>query len=366
MIFDKVLIVDPVRGNMTGRVEIENHIISAVVPQNGDPDFILMPGFVDLHTHAQKGIDTMYAGQEEYIQWAQNNFEQGVTTFLPTTVSASIETLEKILGKADRLPLSIDGIHLEGPFINPVKKGAQNAAFIFPSKRRDLSRIIKAPVKLITAAPEVDGFDTLYEVCLQEDVTVSLGHSTAGYTEMKHAYEMGVRKITHFPNALTPLLHREIGATGAGLYMDFDIEMIVDGIHTSPEFVDLVYRIKGADRIFLITDSMAAAGMPDGEYELGGLTVYVNGGKAVLKDGTLAGSTLLFIDGVRNFHRYTRCSYEELVKVSSWNSLKQLKRDDTVGRIEEGYLANLVLLDKNLRLLKTVFQGELVYSTMTR
>jgi N-acetylglucosamine-6-phosphate deacetylase len=111
---------------------------------------------------------------------------------------------------------------------------------------------------------------------------------------------------------------------------------------------------------------MAAAGMPDGEYELGGLTVYVDGGKAVLKDGTLAGSTLLFIDGVRNFHRYTRCSYEELVKVSSWNSLKQLKRDDTVGRIEEGYLANLVLLDKNLRILKTVFQGELVYSAMTR
>ena len=362
MVFNEVLIVDPVIGCAPGRVETHNHLISAVIPQECKPEYLLMPGFVDLHTHAQKGIDTMFAGQEEYTRWAQNNFEQGVTTFLPTTVSASIKNLKNVLRKADRLPLSIDGIHLEGPFINPAKKGAQNAEFIISAKDCDLSEIIKEPVRIVTAAPEVEGFDTLHEECQKKDAVLSIGHTAATYETMKRAYEMGVRRITHFPNALSPLLHREIGATGAGLYLDFDLEMIVDGIHSSPEFVDLVYRVKGSDRILLITDSMAAAGLEDGEYTLGGLAVFVKGGKAVLKDGTLAGSTLLFIEGVRNFYRFTRCSYGDLVKVSSWNALKQLKLEATVGRIHPGYLANFVVLDKSLNLKKTVFQGELVFS----
>ncbi|MFW6121364.1 MAG: N-acetylglucosamine-6-phosphate deacetylase, partial [Petrotogales bacterium] len=321
-----------------------------------------MPGFVDLHTHAQKGIDTMYANKDDFKQWAMNNFEQGVTTFLPTTVSTSLENIEKIIDRVKELPLSITGLHLEGPFVNSKKKGAQNDKYIFPSEGQELGKILREPVKLITAAPEEKGFEKLYKECNEKGIIVSLGHSAGGYIEFKKAYDMGVRKITHFPNALTKIHHREIGGTGSSLYLDFDIEMIVDGIHTVPEFIDLTYRIKGADKIYLITDSMAAAGMPEGQYELGGLEVFVKNKKATLEDGSIAGSTLLFKDAVKNFATFTNCSLQELVKVSSYNSLKSLGMTDEVGFIEEGYTANLVLLDKNYNLKQTLFEGEVVFS----
>jgi N-acetylglucosamine-6-phosphate deacetylase len=362
MIFKNVLIVDPVKGSFTGDVYIENNIISRVDRNEVDHDYILMPGFVDLHTHAQKGIDTMYAKQEDYVQWAKNNFEEGVTTFLPTTVSTSLENIEKIIERIKELPLSIAGLHLEGPFVNPKKKGAQNEKYIFPSEGHDLSRILKEPVKLITAAPEEKGFNTLYKECSKKGIIISLGHSAGDYVEFKNAYDLGVRKITHFPNALTQLHHREIGGTGSALYLDFDIEMIVDGIHSVPEFVDLTYRFKGADKIYLITDSMAAAGMSEGQYELGGLEVTVKNNKATLKDGSIAGSTLLFKNAVKNFATFTNCSLQELAKVSSYNSLKSLGMIDEVGLIEEGFIANLVLLDGNYNLKQTIFEGDIVYS----
>jgi N-acetylglucosamine-6-phosphate deacetylase len=364
MIFKEILFVDPLEGAFTGSVEISGDKIVKIIKRECTPKYILMPGFVDLHTHAQKNIDTMYADYDQYVQWAKNNFEQGVTTFLPTTVSASMEKLEEIIDRMQKMPLSIAGLHLEGPFINPVKKGAQNGEFIFPSEGKDLKKILRKPVRLITAAPEIAGFKNLYNECTKNNIKISIGHTAAGFDEMLDAFDLGVKKITHFPNALTPLHHREIGGTGSGLYFDFSIEMIVDGIHTSPEFVNLIYRIKGADRIFLITDSMAAAGMPNGKYELGGLDVYVKDGKAVLENGALAGSTLLFKNAVKNFAQFTNCTYQELAKVSSYNSLKQIKMTDKVGLIREGYLANLVLLDMKLNLKQTIFEGEQVYSNI--
>jgi N-acetylglucosamine-6-phosphate deacetylase len=364
MIFKEVLFVDPLQGAYTGNVEVKNGKIVKIIKRECSPKFILMPGFVDLHTHAQKGIDAMYADYKDYEKWAKNNFEQGVTTFLPTTVSASIEALEKIIDKSQELPLSVAGLHLEGPFVNPIKKGAQNGEFIFPSEGKNLSKILRKPVKLITAAPEIAGFKNLYKECTKNGIEISIGHTAAGFEDMIAAFDLGIKKITHFPNALTPLHHREIGGTGSGLYFDFSLEMIVDGIHSSPEFVNLIYRIKGADRIFLITDSMAAAGMPNGKYELGGLDVFVKDGKAVLENGALAGSTLLFKNAVKNFSQFTNCTYQELAKVSSYNSLKQMKMIDEVGLIQEGYKANLVLLDMDLNLKQTIFEGEAVYSNI--
>ncbi|HNT94981.1 MAG TPA: N-acetylglucosamine-6-phosphate deacetylase [Thermotogota bacterium] len=362
MIFENVEIIDP-EGTYTGTVEIERGRIARIIPKEGTSKYLLMPGFVDIHTHAHKGIDVMHAGNKDLWRWAEANFEQGVTTFLPTTVSAPIEVLENLLASSGPLPPSVAGFHLEGPFINPTKKGAQNGQFIFPSAGKDLRRLLEYPVRIITAAPEIDGFEGLCARCCEKGIVLSIGHTSADYRTMQEAFQTGVRRITHFPNALTPLAHREIGATGAGLYLDFDIEMIVDGIHTSPEFVDLVYRIKGADHISLITDSIAAAGMHEGEYELGGLPVFVSGGKAVLADGTLAGSTLLFPQAVRNFVRFTGCSLPELAKVSSYNALKALKDEGCTGKIREGYRANLVLLDREMNLLQTIFEGDRVYTS---
>ncbi len=362
MIFENARIVDP-NGECTGTVEASEGKIVRVLQKPCTPKYLLMPGFVDLHTHALKGIDTMRASNKNLFRWAEENFAQGVTAFLPTTVSASLDILETLVATPGPFPESMAGFHLEGPFINIAKKGAQNGRYIFPSEGKDLRGLLIEPVRLITTAPEIPGFESLIAQCHENGILVSIGHTNADFRVMKAAYQAGVRRITHFPNALSPLAHREIGATGAALYLDFDLEMIVDGIHTAPEFIDLVYRIKGADRISLVTDSIAAAGMPDGEYELGGLPVFVNSGKAVLADGTLAGSTLLFPQAVKNFARFTGCSLPDLAKVSSYNALKALKIDGDTGLIREGYQANLVLLDSEWNVIQTIFEGNLVYAS---
>ena len=363
MELEKALIVDPVDGEYTGSVTIGDEKIAEIRRFSCTPEVIVMPGFVDLHTHGQRGIDAMSASPQDFGKWAEMNFQQGVTTFLPTTVSASLENLQEVMQNLSQLPLSIAGLHLEGPFINSEKKGAQNPDFIYPFTERH-EVVLKAPVKLITAAPEVKGFEKLLKVAKRRNIEVSIGHSGATYEAMKVAFEMGVRRVTHFPNALTPVHHRELGGTGAGLYLDFNLEMIVDGIHSVPEFVDLVYKVKGADKIMLITDSISAAGLEDGVYNLGGLEVEVIDGKCKLtSNGSIAGSTLLFNDAIKNFKNFTGCSLVELSKVSSYNALKNLDVGK-LGRIKEGYIANLVVLDEQLSVLKTLFKGEEVYSKL--
>ena len=363
MKLEKVLIVDPINGEFTGDIETRDKKISKVIKKDYDSrdvNTIVMPGFVDPHTHAQKAIDTMHATNEEFKSWAKNNFSYGVTTFLPTTVSASKEQILKVLDNIEDADFSIEGVHLEGPYINKEKKGAQNPQYIRDPSLEELKEIINDKVRLITMAPEVNGFIEASNYLKEKNIVISLGHTSANFDIFKKAFESGVTRITHFSNALTPLHHRNIGGTGSGFYFDFNIEMICDGIHLSPEFVMLVYKIKGADKIILITDSMAAAGLQDGEYELGGLTVTVKNNQATLSDGTIAGSTLLFNEGVKNFKRFTNCTLQELAKVSSYNALQDLHIYDR-GRIEVGYYANLVILDKDLNVKETIFEGEKVF-----
>jgi N-acetylglucosamine-6-phosphate deacetylase len=151
-----------------------------------------------------------------------------------------------------------------------------------------------------------------------------------------------------------------LGGTGSALYLNFNVELISDGVHCSPEFVDLTYKIKGPEKIILITDSMEAAGLEDGNYELGGLDVFVENGVARLKSGNIAGSTLLFDQGVRNFQKYTKASLKNVAKVSSYNALKELGITDK-GRIKEKYIANLVILNEKLEVQKTIFKGKFVF-----
>ncbi|OAA32532.1 N-acetylglucosamine-6-phosphate deacetylase [Kosmotoga arenicorallina S304] len=360
MKLENILIVDPVDGEYTGSINIEDEEIVDIRRLECTPKAIVMPGFVDPHTHGQRGIDTMSAKPRDFEVWAELNFQQGVTSFLPTTVSSSFEALRKVLFNLQELPLSIVGVHLEGPFINPEKKGAQNPDFIYPFDER-LESVLKNPVKLITAAPEIDGFKKLLELSESRKIKVSIGHSSATYKAMKTAFESGADRITHFPNALVPIHHRELGGMGSGLYLDFKLELIADGVHLAPEFVDLVYRIKGPDKIMLVTDSISAAGLEDGIYDLGGLDVEVRDGKCRLaRDGSIAGSSLLFNNAVKNFKKFTGCNLMELSKVSSYNSIRELGIEK-LGRIARGYFANLVVLDESLTVLKTFFKGIEVY-----
>ncbi|AKI98285.1 N-acetylglucosamine-6-phosphate deacetylase [Kosmotoga pacifica] len=361
MKIEDLLIVDPVDGEYTGSVKIGKGKIVDIRRYHCTPKAILMPGFVDVHTHGQYGIDTMSAKAENFEEWAKRNFEQGVTTFLPTTVSASFEDILKVEDALAKLPSSIAGLHLEGPFISKEKKGAQNPEHII-SVTNGFEQILRYPVKIITAAPEIDGFNRLVGICRKKGIVVSIGHSMATYSVLRRAFEMGIDRITHFPNALSTLHHRELGVTGSGLYLDFNLEIIADGIHSVPEFVDFVYRVKGADRLMLVTDSISATGLENGIYELGGLKLELKGKRAELVESrSLAGSTLLFNDAVKNFRKFTNCSLKELSKVSSYNSLLSLGITG-LGRIKEGYTANLALLNEDLTVLKTIFKGEEVYN----
>ncbi|HOB16063.1 MAG TPA: N-acetylglucosamine-6-phosphate deacetylase [Defluviitoga sp.] len=361
MKLEKVLIVDPIKGEFTGDVEIEGKKITKVsVKDYYSYDNIVMPGFVDVHTHGQKGINVMDASSEDFKKWAENNFSYGVTSFIPSTVSASKDQILKVLENSKDVGLSIEGIHLEGPFISLEKKGAQNPQYIRKPTIEELEEIITEQVKLITMAPEVENFFDVIDYLKEKNVVISLGHTNADFNLFKKAFQSGINRITHFSNALTPLHHRNIGGTGSALYLDFHLEMICDGIHLSREFVDLTYQIKGSDKIILITDSFEGAALEDGHYKLGGLDVTVKDAKAFLADGTIASSTLVFNEGVKNFKKFTNCSLQELAKVSSYNALRNLNILNK-GRIETGYVANLVILDKNLDLVQTIFEGRRVF-----
>ncbi|QTA38528.1 N-acetylglucosamine-6-phosphate deacetylase [Thermosipho ferrireducens] len=353
MLFENVLIVDPVDGEFTGSVECENGLITNVKKRSCTWKYILMPGFADTHTHGLKGIDAMSALPADFERWADFALEDGVTYLFPTTVSSDFKMLEKVIKNFSKANCpSLAGLHLEGPFINKEKAGAQNPEYIC-GFNHNLPDLVKDYVKIITAAPEISGFRELVKFAKKYNIKISIGHSNATFSEMKLAFEMGIDRITHFPNALRGIHHRELGGTGAGLFFDFKVEMICDGIHTSPDFVKFVYKIKGAENIILVTDSIVATGLNNGKYNLGGLEVTVKDGMAKLKTGTLAGSVLRFLDGVRNFYKYTKCSLKELSKVSSYNALVNLGIKNA-GRIKEGFLARFVLLNENLEIVDTV------------
>ncbi len=358
MTLERVLIVDPEDGEYTGRIVIETGKIVDTEPVSGKAEVIAMPGFIDSHTHGAAGMDFM----DENLDWrriADFFASQGVTTFFPTSVSAPLDAMLDFLSSVDgamsEIP-SVRGAHLEGPYISKEKKGAQNAEYIRVPKEFEIDEILRhESFKLITLAPEVVDSSIVGRLARAGKV-VSLGHSNATYEEAKSGIEAGASRITHFPNALRAIHHREVGIAGAALLSDVYTELIVDLVHVSPQMIEIVVRMKGYDRIVLITDSISATGLEDGEYQLGGLEVIVKNGIARLKDGTLAGSTLKFMDAVKNFKRVTGCSLVELAKVSSYNVAKNLGFED-LGRISSGYRADIVLLDFDLNLLEVYKDG---------
>jgi len=352
MILEDVLIVDPVDGQYIGTIEFEEKIEGIIRKSDvtsTKSENILFPAFVDPHIHGIRGIDTMYASKEDFLKFKEYEALEGVWRFFPTTVTATFERLAQI-----QLPDEPEGfkLHVEGPFISEKRKGAHNAKYIIPPVNRLFEYVQPATIGLITMALEWENFEEFANTCTESGIKVSIGHSNATFEQARWAYKKGYTRLTHFPNAMNPLHHREMGLVGAGLYFDFVVELICDGLHVAPEFIELIYRIKGADKIMLVTDSISAAGLSDGHYMLGDLDVYVNDGIAKLVDGTIAGSLLTFSQAVRNFHKFTNCSLVELAKVSSYNTCLNLGIKG--GRICEGYPAKFVLLDENLQVRRTI------------
>ena len=274
----------------------------------------LLPGFVDVHIHAYQGQDTM-AGENAVRGMSRGLYQQGVAAFCPTTMSASetdtakaLEGIRAVMRRQEPRGAQVLGAHMEAPFMNPGKAGAQLKEFFQNPDRTAFTRMGGDAdiVRLITLAPELPGTEEFVRWAVAAGIHVSVGHTAATAEQVHQAAVWGADHVTHTFNAQTPLHHREPGVPGAALTDDrLYCEMICDGVHLHGDIVRLIARCKGAAKAVAITDAMEAAGMPEGSYTLGGQVVIVRGAEARLKDGTLAGSVLTMEKALENLiHRF--------------------------------------------------------------
>ena len=286
----------------------------------------LVPGFTDVHIHAFMGMDTM--GGEEAVRHMSRELKKvGVQAFCPTTMSASPEDtlkalrgIKAVMDKPEKDGATVLGAHMEAPFMSKEKCGAQLPEFfVLPTMAAfdEMTGECKKIVRLISLAPELEGALEFIAALSERGITVSLGHTSANAKTVHDAAEAGATHVTHTFNAQTPLKHREPGVPGAALCDDrLYTEFIADGVHLHPDILRIAVRCKGKEKIVLITDAMEAAGMPDGQYELGGQTVFVKDGAARLESGTLAGSTLLLRRAVSNMATWG-IPFEEIVPMAT-------------------------------------------------
>ncbi|WLR55622.1 N-acetylglucosamine-6-phosphate deacetylase [Mesobacillus subterraneus] len=337
-------------------------------------DSIVVPGFIDVHIHGAGGADTMDATTDALATMASILPDEGTTSFLATTITQEQKAIMRALenaadyishhnnpGKAEVL-----GLHLEGPFINETRKGAQPAEHITTPDIELFVRMQEASgnnIRLVTLAPEKENGCELIEYLAENDVIASVGHSDATYVQMAEAVKAGATHVTHLFNGMRGMHHRDPGVAGAALLFDeLKIEMIADGIHVVPEMLRLSIRTKGSDGVILITDSMRAKCLKNGSYDLGGQEVSVADGKALLADGTLAGSILKMKDSLKNMMKFAGISLEEAVKLASENPARQLKVFDRKGSIASGKDADLVVLDQNHEVTMAFCRGVASYT----
>ncbi|MBU8880360.1 N-acetylglucosamine-6-phosphate deacetylase [Bacillus sp. FJAT-29790] len=332
-----------------------------------------IPGFIDVHIHGVAGADVMDATEEALETMANALPGEGTTSFLATTMTQSSTAIEEALENAGNYICSqqtpgkaeIIGIHLEGPFVNQKRAGAQPMNYIIDPNLENFikwNRLAKENIKLVTLAPELPGGLEMVKYLKANGIIASIGHSDATYEEVVDSISAGSNHTTHLFNQMRGLHHREPGVVGAAFLCDeLKTEIIADGVHVRPEMVKLAYKQKGKEGIILITDAMRAKGLKDGNYDLGGQDVTVKDGKAILRDGTLAGSILKFGHAVKNILTFTGCSLEDAIEMASVNPAKQLNIIDRKGSIAVGKDADIVILDENLDVLMTFCRGKLAY-----
>lgn len=321
----------------------------------------VLPGFIDMHVHGGAGHDFMDADREELLAITRFHGEHGTTGMLATSLTAPREELTRVLERVGRymrgdMPYArLLGVHIEGPFVSLKWKGAQNPAYILPPQLEWLEDWVRAYpdlIKMQTLAPELEGAIPYIEKLTKYGIIAACGHTDATYAELTKAAGRGLRQAVHTFNAMRPYHHREPGTVGAVLTDErIMAEVIADGHHVHPAGIKLLVAAKGTDRVILITDAMAAAGMPDGEYTLGELPVVMEGGVARLKEsGSLAGSTLTMIDAFRFMVQEVGVSVADASKMASGNPARQLGISGSTGALEIGKRADVLLLDGSLKL----------------
>lgn len=345
-------------------VVIENGKICSVGVEEACDEVIdvrgltVFPGLVDVHTHGRAGYDFCTANEAQMREMKLDYARHGVTSVFATLASGTeaewIASIERIENSG------FDGIHLEGNYLNPTKRGAHRADLLLPLEAESLARVlsnIHLPCHM-TAAFELDADGSFAACAKKHGVTMGLGHTAATAAEAQRAVERGVTSFSHLFNTMPPLHHREGGAASVGLISDAYVELIADGLHICPEMICLAYKCKGNEKFVLITDSMEATGCPDGEYAISGQPVIVKNGRAETLDGALAGSTLDLWDAVKNLMRFAKIPVEEAIACATVNPAKMVGIDGAVGSIEAGKRADLLLVDGELAIKGVLQAGE--------
>ena len=328
------------------------------------------PGLIDIHIHGYLGEDVSDGSEQGLLTMAEGIAKNGVTAWLPTTMTVSYDDLRRAFDAVRKLSrrennphgAQMLGVNAEGPFINPSKKGAQAVEHIRPA---DANFILENSdvIRLFTIAPEMPGaLDCIREVAEKTNIRISMGHTAANYEAAKAGIEAGVRHATHLFNAMTPLNHRDPGVVGAALSDDrVSCELICDTFHISADLFGLVAKVKG-DNLVLITDCTRAGGLADGEYTLGGQPIFVKGIECRLQDGTIAGSVLKLNNAIRNVLAHTDLTVPQVVRLATLNPARVIGVADRKGSLEAGKDADIFIADTDFGVCRTIIGGETIYT----
>lgn len=328
------------------------------------------PGLIDLHIHGYRGEDTSDGDLNGLRDVAKGLLENGVTSFLPTTMTVSWPEIEAALNSVRALKRESEamgfegaqvlGAHAEGPFINPKRKGAQSDKAILPP---DAAAVLKHKdiIRILTMAPEMQGgLEMIREVTAKSDIVVSIGHTDANYQMALAAVEAGASYITHLFNAMTGLNHRDPGVVGVGLTRDVHTELIADAFHVHPGLFAFLYTAK-QDKLILVTDCTRAGGLGDGEYTLGGQPIFVKGIECRLADGTIAGSVLKLNMAVKNLRDHAGLSISQAIQAASLAPAQAIGQDARKGSLAPGKDADLVLFDHDMIAHEVFIRGNRKY-----
>lgn len=361
-----------------GRIE---DLLSGPVEEEGFQQVLdlggkyLAPGFMDIHNHGNFGHDAMEASYQALDSIGSFHVSRGVTSYLITTMTQDPDNITRALEVAgdyinDRgtdwqSRAQALGIYLEGPYFSMEKKGAQPPEYIKNPSIDEITDFIQAAknhIRIVAVAPELEGAREFIKFVKGQGIVLTAAHSNATFQESKIGIDAGISLATHLYNGMREFSHREPGIIGALLTDERVVcEIICDGIHLHPAAMNLALRAKGRDGLVLISDAMMAAGLEDGQYELGGQPVFVENGAARLKEGSLAGSTLTLDRAVANMIRLVNVKLEDAVRMASLNPARVIGLDRSKGSIEVGKDADLVVFDEDIKIEKTFVGGRLVF-----
>ena len=327
-----------------------------------DTGLYLIPGLIDIHTHGAVNGDHSDGSREAMHDMARFYIENGVTSFLATTITCSREQLADAMDNVSRYSRKRDsarcaGVNMEGPFLSYEKRGAHTHEFLEPPDNlmfQLMDAHADCSIRLVSIAPELPGamdfIKGASKIC-----RVALAHSAADYDTAMEAFQNGARHVTHLFNAMNPFLHRDPGIPGAAMDSCATVEIVCDGIHLHPSVVRAAFKMF-PDRVCLVSDSIRCTGLPEGDYELGGLPVTVKNGKVTLEDGTIAGSSARLVDCLRNAVGYG-IPLEKAVAAATINSARAIGLDGKYGVLKPRACADMVLLDSNLEIKEVYIEG---------